>query len=146
MRWTRWLQALLRKTTGVFADGKAVWSWPPDAEVKLAEMIRRRRGQESPVPRGVRGISRKPLRREGRIVPSSPVVLYPCAFYSHRGPRVWRTPGLPCALVLPRAGNAAQLGQIMPRDCSFMFRELARHSQLSCPASIGASSIPEALV
>ena len=32
------------------ADGQVAWSWPPDAEVKPAEMISRRRGQQSPVP------------------------------------------------------------------------------------------------
>ena len=30
---------------------EVVWSWPPDAEAKLAVTIRKRWGQESPVPR-----------------------------------------------------------------------------------------------
>ena len=49
------------------ADGKAVWSWRPDAGVSL-------RGNpqatvaNKPDHRGERGISRKPLRRESRNV------------------------------------------------------------------------------
>ena len=39
------------QTSAVTADGKGVWSWHPDAGVKLAmKTFRRRRGQESPVP------------------------------------------------------------------------------------------------
>jgi hypothetical protein len=48
------------------ADGKGVWSCPPDAGVKFIEMIDRRRRLSSPVLRGERAISRKPLRRECR--------------------------------------------------------------------------------
>jgi hypothetical protein len=29
----------LRKTTETLADGEVVWSWPPDAEAKLAMML-----------------------------------------------------------------------------------------------------------
>jgi len=43
-------RAVSVRTNDVIAYGKAVWSWPPDAEVKSREMIARRRGQESPVP------------------------------------------------------------------------------------------------
>ena len=32
MRWTR----MLCQTSAVNSDGEGVWSWPPDAEVKLA--------------------------------------------------------------------------------------------------------------
>ena len=38
-----------RETSGVFADGEAVWFWRPDAGVKLAEEIPKRRSQQSPV-------------------------------------------------------------------------------------------------
>jgi hypothetical protein len=40
----------------------------------------------------------KPLRREGRMNPLSPVVINSCAFYLHARLRVRRAPGLPCAL------------------------------------------------
>jgi hypothetical protein len=49
--------------------------------------------------RGEHGISRKPLRREGRSVSAEPVCS--CAFSLsalHMRPRVQRAPGLPCAL------------------------------------------------
>jgi hypothetical protein len=35
MRWTLWRRARsFVRTNGAEADGKGVWSWPPDAEVK----------------------------------------------------------------------------------------------------------------
>ena len=37
------------------ADGEGVWSWRPDAGVKLAKMIRRRRWLTSPAHRGEHG-------------------------------------------------------------------------------------------
>jgi len=40
MRWTRGRQW----TTGVRADGEAVWSWRPDAGVKPATTLSRRAG------------------------------------------------------------------------------------------------------
>ncbi len=43
-------RAIIRADDGAEADGKGVWSWPPDAEAKPREMIARRREQESPVP------------------------------------------------------------------------------------------------
>jgi hypothetical protein len=49
--------------------------------------------------RGEHGISRKPLRREGRTASAEPVCS--CAFFYlplHMRPRVQRAPGLPCAL------------------------------------------------
>ena len=71
MRWTRWR----RMTNAVVADGEAVWSWHPDAGVKFAgsKTSRGCRWQESPVTGGEREISRKPLRREGRIASAEPV-------------------------------------------------------------------------
>jgi hypothetical protein len=36
MRWTPWRA----RRSATEADGKVVWSWPPDAGVKLAVMIR----------------------------------------------------------------------------------------------------------
>ena len=50
------------------ADGKAVWSWRPDAGVKFAEQSAQATVANKPDHRGERGISRKPLRRESRIV------------------------------------------------------------------------------
>jgi hypothetical protein len=46
------MDAIHRETNDVVADGEGVWSWPPDAEAKLAGVYERceRRGQESPVP------------------------------------------------------------------------------------------------
>jgi hypothetical protein len=43
-------------------------------------------------------ISRKPLRREGRLSPPVPVVFALAQIPSAREPRVQRPPGLPCAL------------------------------------------------
>ena len=71
-----------------------------------------------PGHRGELGISRKPLRREGRIASAEPVCS--CAFYLitlHARPRVQRAPGFPCALLfLSRVAIDAKLGRIAPRD------------------------------
>jgi hypothetical protein len=50
MRWTR----MARQTNVACADGEVVWSWPPDAEVKLAMMLRitLTTGARKPGPRG----------------------------------------------------------------------------------------------
>ena len=72
-----------------------------------------------PVHRGERGVSRKPLRREGRDASAEPVCS--CAFFCaclHTRPRVQRAPGFPCALLfLSRAAIDAKLGRIAPREC-----------------------------
>ena len=68
MRWTCWQ----RLTSATDADGESVWSWPPDAEVKLCETFRKATGAIKPgtpaAPRGERAISRKPSCRECRFV------------------------------------------------------------------------------
>src|SRR5262245_34190825 len=51
----------------------------------------------------------KPLRREGRMIPATPVVPAAC-FFVARGPWVRRAPGLPCALVISRAAHAKDSG------------------------------------
>ena len=71
-----------------------------------------------PGHRGERGVSRKPLRREGRDASAEPVCS--CAFFCtllHARPRVQRAPGFPCALFLSRAAIDAKLGRIAPREC-----------------------------
>jgi hypothetical protein len=53
-------------TSGAEADGKIVWSWHPDAGVKLAGDDLQATVAKKPGHRGEHAISRKPLRREGR--------------------------------------------------------------------------------
>ena len=79
--------------------GEIVWSWPPDAEVTLAVMIRRSRGQDSPVP----GESTyKPSNHRAGNAGMSRLNLWflPPAFFSAGGPWVRPAPGIPCALVI----------------------------------------------
>jgi hypothetical protein len=67
--------------------------------------------------RGEHGISRKPLRGEGRSVSAEPVCS--CAFCYlplHMRPRVQRAPGLPCALSFLRADEFAKLGRMASRE------------------------------
>jgi len=70
-----------------------------------------------PGHRGERGVSRKPLRREGRDASAEPVCS--CAFFCaclHTRPRVQRAPGFPCALFLSwRVAIDAKLGRLVPR-------------------------------
>jgi hypothetical protein len=59
------------KTNNIDADGKAVWSWRPDAGADSATMLSHRADdgdKKARSHRGDHGISRKPSRREGRIV------------------------------------------------------------------------------
>jgi hypothetical protein len=60
MRWTQWR----RKTSGANADGKAVWSWRPDAGVKLAGSDLQVTVAKEPGHRGEHGISRKTIAQE----------------------------------------------------------------------------------
>jgi hypothetical protein len=67
MRWTR----ECRETNGTHADGEAVWFWRPDAGAKLATMLSHCADDGDKKARSHRedhGVSRKPSRREGRIV------------------------------------------------------------------------------
>ena len=77
-------------------------------------MVARKPGHQ-----GERGVSCKPLRREGRIASAEPVCS--CAFFCaflHTRPRVQRAPGLPCALCSSSAGETdAAPGRIAPRQC-----------------------------
>ena len=62
------MDAAAHETNAPAADGKAVWSWRPDAGVKFAGNALQATVAKKPGHRGERGISRKPLRREGRTV------------------------------------------------------------------------------
>ena len=82
-----------------------MWSWRPKAGAKSRRCFRITQATVTTTSghRGEHEGNRKPLRREGRDAPASPVVPAPCIFFA-RGPWVWRTPGLPCALVLSGDG------------------------------------------
>jgi hypothetical protein len=119
MRWTRWS----RRTSEAEADGEVVRSWPPDAEVKFAS-IRGSRATGARKPGsligsliGSLGRARRkplnPLRREGDL--ARPVVPSPRLF-SRTGPRLWRTPGLPCALDLWTRAVPSRLGRVVRRE------------------------------
>jgi len=107
MRWTQ----MRCRTSSANADDKAVWSWSPDAGIKLAKMMDERRWLQSPVHRGERGISRKPSRRECRIVRRTCGDLLACFFQLHARLRVRLAPGIPCALRFPRGANDAKPGR-----------------------------------
>jgi hypothetical protein len=64
------VDAMARATNVAGADGEVVWSRPPDAEVKLAMMlgITPMMGARKPGPQGELDISRKPSRRECRLI------------------------------------------------------------------------------
>src|SRR4029077_15334162 len=72
------------------------------AGVKLRETwFRAATGAIKPGPRGERGISRKAIAQGRPDCFVLPCGSFPVLFYA-RGPRVWRTPGLPCALCYRR--------------------------------------------
>src|SRR5580693_3143616 len=73
-------------------------------------------GAIKPGPRGERAISRKPLRREGRIAPSSPVVPSPC-FFMHGGRGCGGHPAFPAPSDAEGGTQAKLRAQIAPREC-----------------------------
>jgi len=83
MRWTR----RARQTNVAGADGEVAWSRPPDAEVKLAMMLRitLATGARKPGPRGDRDISGKPSRRECRLIRLNLWWTAACFFYLQVG-------------------------------------------------------------
>src|SRR5580704_11311988 len=72
-------------------------------------------GARKPGPRGEREVSRKPLRREGRMFGQT-CGSFPVLFYMHGGPWVRPAPGLPCALQCSRADDRAPLGRRTRRE------------------------------
>jgi len=68
MRWTPgMLSAQARADESMLADGEGVWSWSPDAGVKLEGDRLRATEAKKPGLRGERAISCKPSRRECRL-------------------------------------------------------------------------------
>jgi len=83
------------------ADGEAVWSWRPDAGVKLATMPAHHAddgGKKARSPRRARSKPFKPLRREGRVHLGSTCGSCPVLFFTHGGRGCQPASGLPCAL------------------------------------------------
>src|SRR6185312_17220621 len=83
VRWTR----RHHPTNDADADGEAVWSWRPDAGAKLATMLARCADdgdKKARSHRGDHGVSRKPSRREGRIVAATCGDLLVCYFHFAR--------------------------------------------------------------
>src|SRR5665647_3633052 len=115
MRWT----PDARQTSAREADGEAVWSWRPDAGVKLAGSIPPMMVARKPGHQGERGVSRKPSRRESRIASAEPVCS--CAFFSisaHETAGAARTRLSLRPLLIEHGGETdAQPGRIAPRDC-----------------------------
>jgi hypothetical protein len=73
-------------------------------------------GKRARSPGRARRTPLKPLRREGRTDPPTPVVTTVCYFFAH-GPRVQRAPGLPCALLFSgRMNFLEKLGRIARRE------------------------------
>jgi hypothetical protein len=84
MRWTRAASGAIyfARTNDAVADGKIVWSWRPDAGVKLRGVIREATVARKPGHRGERDISRKTIARGMPGVSGVTVVTNACAFYA----------------------------------------------------------------
>src|SRR5437764_4023747 len=96
MRWTLWLsqdeRSLRRTAKPCGPDAPTLASSLAGSDCREATVARK------PGHRGERGISRKPLRREGRSVSANLWRLRSCAFFLHARLWVRRAPGFPCAL------------------------------------------------
>jgi hypothetical protein len=114
MRWTLWLvqdEGKQKRTA------KARGPDPPTLGSSRRESFRRRWWLKSPAHQGERAISRKPSRRECRIVRRTCGDLLACFFLLHARLRVRPTPGIPCALSDFEGDAIAKLGQNLPREC-----------------------------
>jgi hypothetical protein len=78
------LQARLRADEGICSDGEGVWSWPPDAGVKLCGTFRRATEAIKARSPGERVISRNAIARGMPVVPAEPVVTAACFFCCRR--------------------------------------------------------------
>jgi hypothetical protein len=80
-----------RSTSGTRADGEVVWSWRPKvwrSSPSEADKLRADDGGKRDGSPGRARISRKPLRREGRLSPPVPVVFALAQIFFAREPRV----------------------------------------------------------
>jgi hypothetical protein len=92
------MDATARWTNAALAYGVVVWSWPPDAQAKLAmPRTLRTTAANKPGPRGDHVQAIKPLRREGRMI----------------WPNLWF---LPCFFTHGAAGVADTRPSLRPRS------------------------------
>jgi len=114
MRWTR----KPRLTSVVDADGEVVWSWRPDAGVKFVRRNSCGRRWQKAGHRGERAISRKPLRREGRMLSAELVCSCACCYahIAHETAGAARTRLSLRPLFFGGSETDANLGQVMPRE------------------------------
>jgi hypothetical protein len=78
--------------------------------------IRRRRGQQSPIPRGERDINRRAIAQGMSDCLRCPVCSCACSCARlHTRPRVQRASGIPCSLPL-EGQRKVSLGQVLPRE------------------------------
>src|SRR5216683_1926804 len=116
----------VRRTSGVVADGEVVWSWHPLLVSSSRRQIRPDRvwtslqsaddgGKRNSSPGRARRKPLKPLRREGRMIPPTPVVSTPVLFVAQGAAGAVGT--RPSLRPLFFGGRVhAQLGRIAPRE------------------------------
>src|SRR5262245_54985687 len=118
----KYRSVIFARTSDVFADGEIVWSWRPDAGVKLAMMLRITPTTVANKPGSPRRsrISRKTIAQGMPVVSAEPVVL-PRAFFVARGPWVQRAPGIPCALFISMGASRDKNSDAPRRENVFLY-------------------------
>jgi hypothetical protein len=117
MRWTRWR----RKTSGVVADDEAVWSWRPDAGVKLAEAIPPATVAKKPGHRGEHGVSVKTIARGMPVDCGVPVVTTLMCFFHFAREAMGASQSTRHSLrPLIFEGSRNNSGVIAPRECGLV--------------------------
>jgi hypothetical protein len=130
-------QALLHQTKTLAADGEVVWSWRRDPGATSAEILRRQRGQERPLP----GESTyKPQNHcAGKAGMSRLYLSNPCAFFTTYCTRCCgcrRRPAFPA----PSSGRGTmELARLGRKRAAGMPKLVP----LSSPGLTGRPSIPE---
>jgi hypothetical protein len=128
-----------------------VWSWRPDAGVKLCETFIERRWLKSPVHRGER--EDKPLKPIAQGMPEcfgEPVVTNACAFYQRtRGCGCAKHPAFPAPSIVPRvmtgttrANHAAGVRTFGSSHVAAILRDAARRPLLRKGRTSGAMPTP----
>ncbi len=116
-----------RKTSDADANGEVVWSWHPLLVSSSRRHIRPDRvwtslqsaddgGKRNSSPGRARRKPLKPLRREGRMIPPTPVVSTPVLFCCTGGRGCGGHPAFPAPSVFRRDEFDVNLGRIAPRD------------------------------
>jgi len=112
------MDARAAQTSAADADGEVVWSWHPDAGVKLAEGIPQATVAKEPGRRGEHEVTVKTIAQGRPDVFGEPVVTtLVCFLFRTRGCGCIGHPAFPAPSDFSGRTDHASLGRFAPRGC-----------------------------